>query len=232
MDSSSKPILRTACAIVLFALASGCTALKRFSYEGLHRDEWQHPERVVETLRIAKGDRVADLGAGGGYFTFRLADATGPDGVVYAVDVDPGMIAYLRERAAASGYDNVQVVEATPDDPHLPAGNVDLVFTCNTYHHIAEQSAYFARVKQALAPGGRVVIVEPRNDQGFFVPLFGWHATEEAVIRRDMGAAGYRLDAEYYFLPGQSFLVYSPDRGPPRKGNDDGRPAPTATGTP
>ncbi|MEW6271250.1 MAG: methyltransferase domain-containing protein [Thermodesulfobacteriota bacterium] len=194
--------------LVMLSLCGGCTSVKRFGYEGFGRDDWQQPARVVETLRIEPGDRVADLGAGGGYFTFRLADAVGPDGVVYGVDVDPGMIAYLRDRAADEGYANVQVVEAASDDARLPAGAIDLLFTCNTYHHIPDQQAYFARAKQALAPGGRVAIVEYR-DEGFFATLFG-HATGEEAIERDMEAAGYRLEGRYDFLDRQSFLVFVP----------------------
>jgi arsenite methyltransferase len=187
-----------AVAIGLVWLAAGCTSFKRFAYEGLGRDDWQRPEHVVETLRIEKGARIADLGAGGGYFTFRLADAAGPDGLVWAVDVDPGMVAFVRERSAADGYENVRVVEAAPDDPRLPSGAIDLVFTCNTYHHIPDRVAYFSRLRRALAPGGRVAIVEHRGE-GFFARLFG-HATGDDVIRREMEAAGYRLDAAHDFL--------------------------------
>jgi ubiquinone/menaquinone biosynthesis C-methylase UbiE len=199
---------RLLAAIVVLAVCAGCTSLKRFGYEGFGRDDWQKPELVVQTLRIEPGEQIADLGAGGGYFTFRLADATGPQGTVYAVDVDPGMIDYLRERAAADGYANVRVVEAAPDDPKLPAASIDLLFTCNTYHHIPDQRAYFARVKQVLSPRGRVAIVEYR-DEGFFAGLLG-HGTGDETIRRDMEAAGYRLVASYDSLPRQSFLVFAP----------------------
>ena len=81
-----------ALAVLLVLLAGGCNKLKRSAYDGFGRDGWQQPDRVIEALALEPGARVADLGAGGGYFTFRLADATGPDGLVYAVDVDPGML--------------------------------------------------------------------------------------------------------------------------------------------
>lgn len=142
------------------ALSAGCNAVKRFGYEGFGRDDWQQPERVVEALHVAPGSRVADLGAGGGYFTFRLAGAVGPEGVVYAVDVDPGMTEYIAERAKREGYANVTVIEAAADDPKLPPGGIDLVFTCNTYHHIPDRRAYFESLTRVLAPGGRVAIVE------------------------------------------------------------------------
>ncbi len=205
--------LRAAAGVALVALASGCTALKRFAYEGFDRDRWQHPARVVETLGIEPGDRIVDLGAGSGYFTFRLADATGEDGIVYAVDTDAGLVGYLRERAAAEGRRNVQAVAVAPDRPRLPAGAIDLVFTCNTYHHLRDRPAYFARLLEALTPGGRVAIIEYRA-QGLLAGLFG-HSTGEDTIRREMEAAGYRLAASYDFLPRQSFQVFTAASTPP-----------------
>ncbi len=205
---SSRHAVRLKALVLLLAVLAGCTSFKRFAYEGFGRDDWQQPARVVEALEIEPGDRVADLGAGGGYFTFRLADATGPEGVVYAVDVDPDMTAFLRERAAAEGYANVRVIDAAPDDPRLPAGGVDLIFTSNTYHHIPDRVAYFARLEEVLAPGGRVAILELRNE-GLFSGCFG-HGTSEEEIRREMEAAGYRLAARHDFLDRQSFLVFVP----------------------
>jgi ubiquinone/menaquinone biosynthesis C-methylase UbiE len=195
----------------LLLLAGGCTRLKRFAYEGFGRDGWQQPDRVIEVLEVASGARVADLGAGGGYFTFRLADAAGPDGKVYAVDVDPGMIEHLRQRALDESRQNVVVVPAEYDDPLLPEAGVDLIFLCNTYHHIEDRSDYFARARRYLRPGGRVAIID-------FVPE-GWlqkifpHGTSAGEIRSEMTAAGYRLQREHDFLERQSFLVFARESG-------------------
>ena len=192
---------------LLVASLSGCAAWKRIAYDGFFgRDGWQQPERVVEVLEIRPGARVADLGAGGGYFTFRLADAVGPDGRVYAVDVDRDMTDYLGERAREEGLDNVVVVLAQYDDPLLPEAGVDLIFTVNTYHHFKDRSAYFARAARALAPGGRVAVIDFRPE-GLFQRLFP-HSTSAEVIRTEMESAGYRLDAEYDFLEDQSFQVF------------------------
>jgi arsenite methyltransferase len=193
------------------SLSWGCTSCKRFAYEGFGRDSWQQPQEVVRTLAIQPGAVVADIGAGGGYFTFRLADAVGPSGKVYAVDIDPGMVEYLQQRATEDGYRNVDVVLATPDDPHLPPGGVDLVFTCNTYHHFDNPTTYFAAMKKYLRPGGRVAIIDSRPE-GFWHRLFG-HATAEDAIEKDMQAAGYQLAHEYDFLPNQNFLVFAPNAG-------------------
>lgn len=189
-------------------LWAGCAGWKRFAYEGWGRDRAQQPARVLAALDLAPGAQVADLGAGGGYFTFRFADAVGPTGRVYAIDVDPDMLAYLREQAQARGLTNVEVIAAAPDDPRLPPDGVDLLFTCNTYHHLQDRTAYFARLRPALRPGGRVAIVD-YDGRGWFGWLFG-HATAAATIRDEMTAAGYRLVASYDFLAQQSFQIFAP----------------------
>jgi predicted methyltransferase len=123
---------RSVCVAALLAaalLVTGCAAWKRFSYEGFGRDDWQQPDEVLALLAIRPGDRVADLGAGGGYFTFRLAEAVGPGGRVYAVDIDDDMLAHLARRARETGAANVEIVRADADDPRLPDGEIDLLFT-------------------------------------------------------------------------------------------------------
>ena len=187
--------------VALLALASGCGALKRFAYAGPGRDAAQQPERVVAALALAKGTHVADLGAGGGYFTFRLADAVGPTGRVYAVDVDPDMLGYLRDRVGKEQRANIEVVEAAPDDSRLPAASVDLIFLCNTYHHLSDRTAYFDSLRARLRPKGRVAIVEYAS---------GNHGTDPGVIRSELEAAGYRSVQEETFLAEQSFLIFTP----------------------
>jgi len=198
---------------LLVALASGgCAPAKRFAYEGFGRDEWQQPDAVIALLGIGPGDRVADLGAGGGYFTFRLAEAVGESGRVYAVDVDDDMVDYLREQARQRGAANVTIVRGEFDDPRLPDGEIDLLFTCNTYHHIADRSEYFRRVLGDLAPSGRVAIVEYDGRGGWFPRAFG-HFTSADTIAREMREAGYKQIAHPEILPRQSFQIFGPDDG-------------------
>jgi predicted methyltransferase len=197
--------LAVAAAVGASASLFGCGGLKRFAYSGWGRDDWQQPERVVEALTLQPGDAVADLGAGGGYFTFRFADAVGPSGRVFAVDVDPDMIEYLAARAEDEGRANVEVILAAFDDPKLAPASVDLVFVANTYHHLEDRVAYFARLKPALkAPSGRVAIVELAGG-GFPAG----HHTDAAVIRDEMARAGYREIAAHNFLERQHFLVFA-----------------------
>jgi len=197
-------------AILLAALAGGC-GWKRCAYSGFGRDDWQQPERVVETLAIEPGASVADLGAGGGYFTWRLAGAVGEEGHVYAVDVDEGMLEYIREYAADNGHSNVTTVRATFDDPRLPEP-VDLVFCANTYHHLEDRVTYFRDAARHIAPGGRLAIVELAPDASWFTRWFGHHTSAE-TIREELEQAGYVLIEQPTFLERQSFLVFSRPAG-------------------
>lgn len=219
MTPGARPRRAAACglAAALALVAAGCTPIKRFAYDGFGRDGWQKPDEVVAALALRPGDRVADLGAGGGYFTFRLADAVGPSGRVFAVDVDEGLLAYLADRARDEGRTNVETVLAGYDDARIPPPGVDLVFTCNTFHHLEDRSAYFARLRASLRPGGRVAIVD-FTPEG--VP-FGAHGTAPATVVAELEAAGFALVATHGFLEDQSFLVFEPRPGDPASARPD-----------
>jgi predicted methyltransferase len=203
-----EPPMRTRALAVLVALSLpvGCGAFKRQSYAGFGRDGWQKPDEVIALLDVGPGDRVADIGAGGGYFTFRLADAVGDTGRVYAVDVDDDMIEYLRERAREEGRSNVEVIRGEFGDPLLPDGAIDLVFTCDTYHHLTDRTAYFAKLRTDLAPGARIAILDFNGTTGF-AKWFG-HATPRQTIVDELGAAGFRLVGDHDLIDRQNFLVF------------------------
>lgn len=178
-------------------------ALKSAAYSGPRRDRWQQPDRVIEALDVEPGARVADLGAGGGYFTYRLARAVRPQGVVYAVDPDPDMTTRIAARAARKGYTNIQAVAPNGEGPPLPEP-VDLVLVVDAFHHLPVEASYYAALAEQLTPAGRVAIIEalPRWY------LFG-HATEPEQIRSVLTEAGYRVATEHDFPPRQSFIVFT-----------------------
>lgn len=192
----------TVALLVAALLLGGCAQVKKWAYERGDRDSWQQPARVIDALGVATGSRVADLGSGGGYFTFLLSTAVGPDGHVYAVDVAADMNELVAEEAKRRGVLNVETILARPDDPMLPEDGVDLLFSSNTYHHLGERVAYFARLRDRIRPGGRVAIIE------FDPAAHGRHATSPEVIRSEMRQAGYVLEVEHPFLERQSFQIF------------------------
>ena len=141
-------------------LIVGCARFKQCAYEGFSRDDWQQPEKVIAALHLQPGNLVADLGSGGGYFTFRLAKTVAPTGKVYAVDTDQDMVALVAERAKKEAPSLIEVILAKPDDPVLPAAGVDMIFTSNTYHHLDNRVTYFSNLRKYLRPGGKIVIIE------------------------------------------------------------------------
>jgi ubiquinone/menaquinone biosynthesis C-methylase UbiE len=161
-------------ATALLALtATGCSGIAKLDFARIFsRDAWQLPERVIASLEIDPGDRVADLGAGGGYFLPYLAEAVGPTGTVYAVDVDPEITRDLESQVAAEGHANVVVVLGQTDDPDLPDGRIDLVLLVNTYHHIDDRPAYFTRLRGDLGPSGRVAVIDPNAETTGILRLF------------------------------------------------------------
>jgi arsenite methyltransferase len=188
-------------------LAAWRAWLKGAAYSGFRRDRWQRPDDVIAALQIRRGARIAEIGSGGGYFTFRLADAAGPQGKVYAVDVDRDLVDAVAACASRRGAHNIETVLARGADPQLPAGAIDLVFTSNVYHHLSEPSDYFRRLRRCLAPGGRVAIIDSNGD-GWFRKLFG-HWTSGDVIESEMRAAGYRLEQVCSIVPEQHFLIFA-----------------------
>ncbi len=214
-----------ALAAASLAFALGCTAFAqepaghhhRFTdaaqwarvFDDPERDRWQRPDEVVAALRLAPDAQVADIGAGTGYFTVRIARAT-PRGHVYAVDIEPDMVRYVSERAEREKLPNVTAVLAAPDDPKLPVA-VDRVLVVDTYHHIEGREAYFRRLKSRLKPGAEVAIIDFTKESTIGPPA-GMRLQQDAV-KREMARAGYVLAAEHAPLPNQYFLVFRP-RGP------------------
>lgn len=208
---SSKFAFAMACSIALILLA-GCspvakTDVGRWLTSG--RDGYQHPERVVEELALAEGDRVAEIGAGDGYWLPWLSEAVGSAGLVYAVEVEDDKVEKLRDRVKKESLENVVVVLGRYEDPLLPDGEIDLAMTSLTYHHIDGQTEYFRRLRVDLASGGRVAHLDDRHDVG---PPLSWimagHWSDPAVIALEMSAAGYRRTASHDFLPVQSFQIF------------------------
>ena len=170
------------------------------------RDARQKPEEVVKALRLKKGELIADLGAGSGYFTLRLAREVGPEGHVYAVDISPEMILHLNERIRDAGLLNVSTILAPPDDPLLPQ-KVDRFFIVDVWHHIDDQPAYLSLMKKLLKPGGQVVMIDfHKRDLPFGPPTAMKIAREDLIAQ--MEEHGFEVAGEHAFLPYQYFVVF------------------------
>ncbi len=174
--------------------------------EGPDRDAWQRPEDIMDALGISENKAVADLGAGGGWFTVRLARRVGPNGIVYAEDIQREMIAAIDNRIAREGLTNVRTVLGTPDDPRLPAGTLDAALIVDTYHEMERPDLLLRRLAVALKPDGLIGIVDFKKDGGGPGPDMDERVDEDRVVR-DAENAGLRVAARPAFLRYQFMLV-------------------------
>lgn len=174
------------------------------SFDSPERAAWQKPDEVVKALALKPDARVADIGAGTGYFAVRLARAV-PQGSVLAVDLEPRMVAWLSQRAQSLGLANMRSVQGAATSPNLPEP-VDLALFVNVYHHIDARPAYFAKLAASLRPGGRVAIID-QNETAEGGPPRHMRVTVEQ-IDGEMQQAGLQRVAMHDFLPRQNFVVY------------------------
>ena len=175
------------------------------------RDDFQKPDQVIAALAFRAGERVAEIGAGSGYFTFRVARAVSPGGTVLALDATPEMLDYLARRMTSEGAENVTWRCVPRDDPELKAESVDTVLLIDTLHYIQDRRAYAEHLRAALRPGGRLAVIDYRPKPWAERP---WGPPPEQqlprdVIDRDFAAAGLALHQSFEFLPEQYFAVYS-----------------------
>ena len=171
------------------------------------RDAYQKPHEVLTALAIKPGEVIADIGAGSGYFTFRLAHHVGDKGKVYAVDVSPDMILHLNRRIRELKAMNVSSILADPDDPLLPEMWVNRFFFTNSWHHLENQAKYLSLIKKILKPGGEVIMIDFHKKELPVGPPMQMKIAREDVIK-EMEANGFRLAKEHTFLPYQYFLMF------------------------
>ena len=170
----------------------------------------------IEALNLKPGLTVADLGSGSGYFTRRFIEAVTETGKVYAVDVEPEMLKYTEESIVHMHRPyTAEFILARPDNPKLPYESIDLLFVCNTYHHLDERTKYFSDTKSSLKPGGRVAIIDFYHDERSGELGFPkQHLVPRETVIAELTEAGYRLVREHTFLPRQYFLEFIPIPAP------------------
>lgn len=193
-------------------LAGLSERIRRWLYAGgTRQDRLRDPAAVIACLGLRAGMVVGDLGPGVGHFTVRLAQAVGPDGVVYALDASARTLDDLRTAAEQRGISNLRFVRVRRDRLAIPEP-VDLLFVSATYHHLPAAAAYFAMARRYLRAGGRVAILESRAD-GLLARWRGRHATPPRRVQREMRAADYRLVATHDVVRGHWFGVFEVAEG-------------------
>ena len=171
------------------------------------RIEEEQPEKMIDALKLKPGMTVADVGAGVGYTTLRMARRVAPGGVILATDIQLKMVKALEERAREAGVKNVKPLLATADDPRLPEAGVDLALMVDVYHECADPAAMLAALRKALKPDGRLVLVEFRGEDDS-VPINPVHKMTVAQVRKELEANGFAMVEAQEFLPWQHILIF------------------------
>lgn len=207
---------------ILFAAAPGCGKEERHVTERSHsfsdiahyaermdtpgRDKWQKPDKVIAMMRLKKGDHVADVGAGTGYFARRIAIAVAPGGSVTGYDTEKNMVAYMRDDAGKRGIANYHAELVTVKDQVYPAGRFDVIFMCNVYHHVDEGLPFLQGLGKALKKSGRIIMLDHKMDAPYGPPKKLRIAKRQAIA--DFKSAGFVLVKDEDILPEQYYLEF------------------------
>ncbi len=171
------------------------------------REAEEQPDRALDLIGLAKGSTVADVGAGNGYITWRMAQRVGPMGKVYASDIQPAMLDMLRRNMQQRKLDNVETVLGAMDDPKLPANAIDLIILVDVYHEFGEPQKMLRGMREALKPDGRLVLLEYRAEDPD-VPIRPEHKMTVAQVKAELEPEGFRLDKLIDALPRQHILIF------------------------
>jgi ubiquinone/menaquinone biosynthesis C-methylase UbiE len=172
------------------------------------RDLEENPDRAIDVLKLEKGSTVADVGAGSGYMTVKLAKKVGPQGKVYANDIQQGMLDLLSKRVTKSKLTNVSTVLGTQDDPKLPADTIDLVIMVDVYHELSQPQVMLRHIRDSLKPGGRLVLLEYRKEDPD-IPIRPEHKMSMADAKLEVEAEGFKLTKTNEDLPRQHILIFT-----------------------
>jgi ubiquinone/menaquinone biosynthesis C-methylase UbiE len=171
------------------------------------REQEEQPDLALDAIGIAEGSTVADIGAGAGYMTWRMAERVGPRGKVYANDIQPQMLALLKRNMAQRKLTNVEPVLGAVDDPKLPRNAIDLVLLVDVYHEFSEPQAMLRRIREALRQDGRLVLLEYRAEDPS-VPIRPEHKMSVAQVKAELEPEGFRLQRVSEALPRQHILIF------------------------
>jgi len=171
------------------------------------REAEEQPDKALDLLQIAKGSTAADIGAGAGYITWRLAERVGTNGKVYANDIQPEMLTILRRNMQERRIENVEPVLGAIDDPKLPASTMDLVILVDVYHEFSEPQKMLRKIRESMKAGGRLVLLEYRGEDPK-VPIRAEHKMTVAQVKAELEPEGFKLDKVLEDLPRQHILIF------------------------
>ncbi|HJT87739.1 MAG TPA: class I SAM-dependent methyltransferase [Bryobacteraceae bacterium] len=171
------------------------------------REQEEQPDKALDELKIPRGATVADIGAGVGYMSWRLAGRVGPEGRVYANDIQQPMLDLLRKNVRERHITNVTPVLGEPDDPKLPLGQMDLVLMVDVYHEFSHPQEMLRHIRESLKPDGRMVLLEYRAEDPN-VPILKLHKMTVDQVKEEIEPAGFRLDQVIETLPRQHILIF------------------------
>jgi predicted methyltransferase len=207
MAIMKSPLVKRLILTALCAVFAGAILLAEhlaWSFEAQDRDRRQKPDEVIKALDLKAGQVVVDLGAGSGYFTWRLAEAVGSEGKAIALEIDSKLVEKVKADAVKRNLPNMEARLVPADDPQLAPNSADVIFLCDTYHHIDNRVVYFSKVRTALRQGGRLVIVDmvrSKKNQD--------HSVVREEVIEELQQAGFRLTKEFDFLlPRQYFFIF------------------------
>ena len=176
--------------------------------ERAERVEEEEPGRVLDMMNLSPGDVVADVGCGSGYYARRMAHRVAPGGTVFCEDIQPEMLQIMRDRVREEGLTNVEAILGTPTDPQLPTGEIDWVIIADVYHEMSEPEPMLAGIRRALAPTGRVALLEYRVEDGSGDQIKADHVMSARQVVFEWQAAGFELEALHEFLPSQHLFFF------------------------
>lgn len=181
------------------------------------RNEWQKADHVIEYLLVKPGETIADIGAGTGFFTMRFAKKVGKTGLVYASDIDETMVKTIEKRAKKENFGNIRAIHSKTDDPLIPKASTDLVFICDTYLFIENRVQYLTRLRDSIKINGRIAIISFHSAAEVSGAPPEQRMIDKNIVIKEAAAAGFDLEADFYFIPSQDFMLFKKKSNTPNK---------------
>lgn len=186
----------------------GCSKLKSAFFNKFANDEDSKPNEILKELNIQNEEKIADLGSGGGYYTFRFSEIVGKNGKIFAIDTDEKLLKNIESQAKEKEITNIEFILSKEDDSTLKEKSVDLIFVRNVFHHLPDPKKYFCKIKESLKTNGRVAIIDYKKTKTLSFASLTGHTTEPELINKVMEDCGFSLFKKLDFLPKQSFQIF------------------------